>query len=226
MRGEKGSETAYSEDPVSVATDWVSLGAEQLHVVDLDAAFGEPSQRDVIAAIVRSVDVPVQVGGGVRSLDDFRELLALGVGTVVFGTAAVEAPEVVEHAIDLAREKVVLAVDVKDARVAVRGWTETSSEEPVNFGLRWQGRGVTTFVYTDTARDGAMVGPNIDATLSFAERTGAAVNRLWRYRNSRPRARARQEWNGRRRHSRKGALRRSVHVERRARRRSTVGYAR
>ena len=175
MRGEKGSETAYSEDPVSVATDWVSLGAEQLHVVDLDAAFGEPSQRDVIAAIVRSVDVPVQVGGGVRSPDDFRELLALGVGTVVFGTAAVEAPEVVEHAIDLAREKVVLAVDVKDARVAVRGWTETSSEEPVNFGLRWQGRGVTTFVYTDTARDGAMVGPNIDATLSFAERTGAAV---------------------------------------------------
>lgn len=175
VRGEKGTESAYGDDPVAVARGFVASGASFLHVVDLDAAFGGTPQRALIGRIVRAVDVPVQVGGGIRTVDDFRELTELGAARLVFGTVAAERPEVVLAALEIAPEKVVVGVDVRDGRVAVRGWTESVREEPNAFGERWRTKGVDRFVFTDVGRDGVMDGLNVEATVAFARASGGRV---------------------------------------------------
>ena len=175
LHGVRGSETVYGDDPRAMARHWAAEGAEMLHVVDLDAAFGEPAQRDTIATVLSAVDVPVQVGGGVRTVDDFVELVRLGASRVVFGTVAVQAPEVVERSLDEAADRVVIGADAKNGQVAVKGWTQTTEESPIEFARRWMERGATTFLYTDVGRDGAMTGSNVDATQTFAEETRARV---------------------------------------------------
>jgi phosphoribosylformimino-5-aminoimidazole carboxamide ribotide isomerase len=169
LRGEKGTENVYLDDPVAAAVHWESEGASSLHVVDLDAAFGEPSQQDVVGAIVRSVGVPVQVGGGVRSMTDFRRLRDSGAARVVFGTVAVESPDVVAQALLEDGAAVVVGIDVKGGRIAVRGWTESGEGVgPLELGRRWADAGVRRFVYTEISRDGAMEGLDLGATETFA----------------------------------------------------------
>lgn len=170
FQGDVGTETVYHQDPVAVALRWQSEGASSLHVVDLDAAFGEASQTKILDAIVRSVRIPVQVGGGVRSVVDFRRLRDAGAARVVFGTVAVESPEIVERVLarDEDREAVVVGIDVKGGRIAVRGWTESGGVDPLALGRVWAARGVARFVYTEISRDGAMEGIDLDATAAFA----------------------------------------------------------
>jgi phosphoribosylformimino-5-aminoimidazole carboxamide ribotide isomerase len=175
LRGEQGTETVYGSDPIETAEGWQSQGASVLHVVDLDAAFGESSQRAVVRSIVESVSIPVQVGGGVRSLEDFRELLGFGCWRVVFGTVALTEPRVVEEALELASERVVVGLDVKDGALAVRGWTESVPETPVAVARRYRERGVRSFVYTDVSRDGVMKGPNVEETARLARESGASI---------------------------------------------------
>jgi phosphoribosylformimino-5-aminoimidazole carboxamide ribotide isomerase len=159
-----------------MASFWESEGAPLLHVVDLDAAFGEPPQRETIAGIARSVRVPVQVGGGIRTFEDFAALRAAGAARLVFGTAAVERPEAVERALAEDQGAVVVGIDVKDGRVAVRGWTASdSSRSPLELGKRWSEAGVASFVYTEVSRDGTLEGVDSEATERFARACGGRV---------------------------------------------------
>jgi phosphoribosylformimino-5-aminoimidazole carboxamide ribotide isomerase len=175
LRGNKDSERVYADDPVAVARHWESEGAVSLHVVDLDAAFGESSQQEIVDAIVRSVAVPVQVGGGVRSVSDFLRLRNAGAARVVFGTVAVESPEVVERALAQDRDAVVVGVDVKGGSTAVRGWTASGGVDPLELGRRWAASGVPRFVYTETSRDGVMQGLDLEATEAFARAVDGKV---------------------------------------------------
>ncbi len=174
-QGERGTEVRYGDDPVEMAAHWEGPGAKRLHVVDLDAAFGEARQIDLVASIVAGVGIPVQVGGGIRSFEDFRELVAIGADRIVFGTVAVEKPEVVAASLDEAPAKVVVGVDVKESGVAVRGWASSPREIPTEFGCRWVERGARRFVYREVSRDGSLEGPAVDAIAEFAEITGARV---------------------------------------------------
>ncbi|HSF14401.1 MAG TPA: HisA/HisF-related TIM barrel protein [Vicinamibacteria bacterium] len=174
-QGREGSEDVYDLTAVEAARRWEELGATCVHVVDLDAAFGEKRQHELVAAIVEAVDIPVQLGGGVRCYEDFVELDRIGVSRIVFGTAAVERPDVVERAIARVAGKVVIGVDVKAGRLAVRGWKQTADEDPEAFGRRWHDRGARRFVFTDISRDGDMSGVNLEATAAFARATDGGV---------------------------------------------------
>ena len=175
VRGEKGSETRYGSDPEAMASHWESEGASILHVVDLDAAFGETPQRALVERIVRRVSIPVQVGGGIRTLEDFRRLRDSGAARMVFGTAAAERPEIVARALEEDGSKVVVGVDVKDGRTAVRGWTGMGKTDPLELGRKWASLGVRGFVYTEVARDGVMAGVDLPATEAFARASGGRV---------------------------------------------------
>jgi phosphoribosylformimino-5-aminoimidazole carboxamide ribotide isomerase len=176
LQGERGTERVYGDDPLEVALHWQGQGAERLHVVDLDAAFGaRGGNRSTLEMIIGSLQIPVQVGGGVRDLSEFRRLVSAGAAAVVFGTAAVEDPELIRQALSLEPDKVVVGVDAREGRVALRGWEELSQEEPISFGRRWVEEGVTTFVYTDILRDGLLEGPNVAAVRHFARSVGARV---------------------------------------------------
>ena len=176
LRGERGTETAYGEDPVAVALEWQRQGAEWLHIVDLDGAFGEENaNRHVVVEILKKLEIPVQVGGGVRTFEDFRSLVGSGAERVVIGTAAIEDPAMVMEALRMAPERVVIGVDVRRGRVAVRGWEVESGELPREFGRQWKDKGVSTFLFTDIQRDGALEGPNIDALRDFCSGIGTGV---------------------------------------------------
>lgn len=176
LRGERGTETVYGDDPVSMALDWQQQGAEWLHIVDLDGAFSEESgNRHVVVEILRQLEIPVQVGGGVRTFEDFRTLVEGGAERVVIGTAAIEEPSVVVDALLMAPEQVVIGVDVRRGNVAVRGWEVDSGKTPLEFGCQWKDRGVSTFLFTDVQRDGSLEGPNIDALRDFCRGIGSGV---------------------------------------------------
>jgi phosphoribosylformimino-5-aminoimidazole carboxamide ribotide isomerase len=176
LRGDKGTETVYGEDPVSTALEWQRKGAECLHIVDLDGAFSEKSSnRSVVEEISGRLEIPVQIGGGVRSLEDFQCLIEAGAERVVLGTAAIENPSMVMDALRLAPERVVIGVDVRNGQVAVRGWEVQSGETPCEFGLQWKDRGASTFLFTDIHRDGSLEGPNIQALRDFCRRIGTGV---------------------------------------------------
>jgi phosphoribosylformimino-5-aminoimidazole carboxamide ribotide isomerase len=165
VQGDYARETVFSDDPVAVARQWETAGARILHVVDLDGALkGVPAQRDVIAAIVAALEIPVQVGGGVRSRAHAQALYDAGVQRVVVGTAAIEQPELVDDLLATwGPERVVVGVDARDGMVATRGWTETSAVGAEDLIARMRDRGVCKVVYTDIDRDGTLISPNFEA---------------------------------------------------------------
>lgn len=176
VQGDYARETVFADDPVAVARGWQAAGATLLHVVDLDGARdGVPSQRDAIGEIVAALEIPVQTGGGIRSVAHGVGLFEAGVRRVVIGTAAIEQPELVTALLaDYGPERVVVGVDARDGMVATRGWTETSdvrAEELID-SLREQG--VQRVVYTDIERDGTLVSPNFEAIARIAN-LGVAV---------------------------------------------------
>ncbi len=165
MQGDMARATVYGIDPVAVARHWEAQGARWLHVVDLDGAFAKtPRNREVIAAIVKAVSVPVQVGGGIRSMETVQYYVDLGVERLVLGTWALREPEVVKKACDRFPGRIALGIDARDGFVAVEGWTETTRQEAVAFARRFEGLGLSAVIYTDIRRDGMQSGVNVEAT--------------------------------------------------------------
>lgn len=173
-QGDYADETVYGDDPVAVARDFAASGARWVHVVDLDAArSGDPINRPVVAAIAAALDgiTHVQTGGGVRSLDDVRELAAAGVARVVMGSAAVREPELVARASEFAA--VAVGLDHRNGEIAVHGWTEGSGMMLDDAYARFPTAEV--FVITDIGRDGMLVGPDIEGLTRSAALAGAPV---------------------------------------------------
>lgn len=176
LRGEAASEKIYSDDPVAIAQAFAAAGAPWLHVVDLDAAFSGGGNRRMIRKIIAAVDIPVQTGGGMRSLHDIATMLDSGAARVVIGTAAVTNPELVEQALSrFGAEAIAIGIDSREGRVATKGWTDTSEIAAIPFAQRMRRLGVRWTIYTDISRDGALLGPNLTATAELAAQSGLNV---------------------------------------------------
>ncbi|KAA3659137.1 MAG: 1-(5-phosphoribosyl)-5-[(5-phosphoribosylamino)methylideneamino]imidazole-4-carboxamide isomerase [Calditrichaeota bacterium] len=177
VQGEKKRETIYNGDPIAVARGFKQKGANWLHIVDLDRAFDEErNNTDIVKRIVSEVKINVQTGGGVRTLGDIERLLETGVQRVILGTIAVRRPALVQKAItEFGGDKVSLAIDARDGRVAVDGWERTSQLDALAFAKRMQHLGVQLAIFTDIARDGMLTGININALKLFLENTGMQI---------------------------------------------------
>lgn len=168
--------TVYDAVPELRARTFAEDGAERLHVVDLEGARqGRPCQLAVIERVVQTVGIPAQVGGGIRTLDDVRDVLSAGAGWVVMGTSAVEDPDVVRRACVDHAGSVIVAIDARGGRVAVRGWTETSDVEATLLAREVAASGAAAILYTDVERDGMRTGPNVEATARVAAAAGIPV---------------------------------------------------
>ncbi|MGI6368175.1 MAG: 1-(5-phosphoribosyl)-5-[(5-phosphoribosylamino)methylideneamino]imidazole-4-carboxamide isomerase [Anaerolineae bacterium] len=178
QQGLPSAQVVFSEEPAVVARRWAAQGAEWLHVVNLDGALGEGGQRNLAALdeILAAVDLPVQFGGGIRTLEDAQALVARGVSRVVLGTAAVAHPEVVVQALmRLEPDQVAVGIDARDGRVAIHGWQNLTEVPALTLGMRMARLGVPRLVYTDVSRDGMLAGVNLDATVQMARTTGLSV---------------------------------------------------
>ena len=169
-QGRSDRETVFSDDPVAVALQWKELGAERLHVVDLDGAFaGEPRQSALVGKIVAAMaPVPVEVGGGLRSLKDVETALEIGARWAVVGTRAALDRVFLSDVCGRHAGRIIVAVDAKGERVAVKGWTEVVDDTVVQVGLRARGAGAAALLYTDVSRDGTEGGPNVEYTATVA----------------------------------------------------------
>lgn len=169
-------DTVYSTDPVAQALKWQQAGAELLHIVDLDGAFdGVPRNREAIAAIVAALDIPTQLGGGIRDLPTIEAYLELGLARVILGTVAKENPELVRQACAKFPGRIVVGIDARDGMVAVRGWAEITEKKAIDMAREFEGMGVVAIIYTDIARDGMMQGPNLEATAALADAVSIPV---------------------------------------------------
>lgn len=170
MQGRYERETVYDDDPARAARHWEAEGAEWLHIVDLDGAReGSISNWMAIERIRYAVGCYIEVGGGIRTMEDIRRLMKLGINRVVLGTAAIESPELLKAALNEYGECIAVAVDVKDGRVAVRGWLQTTGWKPLALMRNLKRMGVNWIIYTDVQRDGMMSGPNINAITRIVE---------------------------------------------------------
>lgn len=169
LQGRAEQETVYFEDPVAVALRWEAEGAAWLHLVDLDGAMSEGAGNRAIAkGIFAALRIPVQFGGGLRTMKDLEEILGAGAARVVVGTAAVQHPEFLAEALQRFGERIVVGIDARDGRVATHGWNQVGSLEAVAFAQTLARTGVQRVVYTDISKDGMLVGPNLEATKRLA----------------------------------------------------------
>ena len=176
-QGDYSRETVYADDPVEVALRWESLGADRIHVVDLDGArTGEPANLGVVSQISRAVDVPVQMGGGVRTTAVAKRVIDAGVQRVLLGTVAVREPEVVRAAhAELGSEAVVVAIDSRHGKVAVSGWTSASEVNATDLLKQMMDVGIRTFLCTDISKDGTLEGPDYGLMSEMVKVAGAGV---------------------------------------------------
>jgi phosphoribosylformimino-5-aminoimidazole carboxamide ribotide isomerase len=176
-QGQASAETVYSENPVAMARQWEEAGAEMLHVVNLDGAMNKDDRENLRALenILYEVSLPVQFGGGVRSLGDVERLDELGATRIVIGTAAVENPILLQHIIDEFGDTIVVGIDAREGRVALRGWKEQTDLSAIDFAVKLAEMGVERIVYTDISRDGMLTGVNLTATREIAEASGLRV---------------------------------------------------
>jgi phosphoribosylformimino-5-aminoimidazole carboxamide ribotide isomerase len=177
VQGDPARQTTYAEDPGAVAERWKSEGAEWVHVVNLDGAFGDEASAnaDALRAIL-GAGVKVQFGGGLRDQASVRHALGMDIGRAVIGTAAVENPALVDWALrEFGVERIAAGIDARDGKVRIRGWVEASALTALDLGRRLQTQGVTWCVFTDVARDGMRTGVNAAATVKLARATGLRV---------------------------------------------------
>lgn len=179
VQGDYKKKTVFSNDPVAMAKHWAKQGAPRLHVVDLDGAkAGHPVNLPVIKKIVKAVKIPVQVGGGFRTLSDIKKAIQIGVDRVILGTAAAQNldpvarstrnPDLISEAVRLWPGRIAVGIDVKDGLVATSGWTEKTGLEPIGFIRRLWDKGVRIFIYTNISRDGTLSGPELEGTMKIA----------------------------------------------------------
>lgn len=170
-QGKMNEVTVFSEDPVAMARHWKGEGARRLHVVDLNgAAAGKPKNEPIIRAIVKEAGeaLPVQLGGGIRDLDTIEHYLDIGVSYIIIGTAAVKNPGFLQDASTAFSGHIIVALDAKDGKVAVEGWSKMTGHDVVDLAKKFQDYGVESVIYTDIGRDGMLTGVNVDATLKLA----------------------------------------------------------
>jgi phosphoribosylformimino-5-aminoimidazole carboxamide ribotide isomerase len=176
LRGDYARETVFGDDPVAMVRRFVAGGARRLHVVDLDGAkAGIPSQAALVGRMAEVAGIPCQVGGGIRTEDTAAAYLDAGLARVILGSVAVEDPDVLARLACAYPDRVVLGLDARDGRVAVRGWLETSELRAVDVARRHAGLPLAAIVYTDIATDGTLMGPNIDALEEMLDATSAPV---------------------------------------------------
>ena len=174
-QGQLQEETIYGGDPAAVARKWEKEGARRLHVVDLDAAISGKPQFDAIAAVIDAVRIPVEVGGGLRVLEIAMRYRDRGADRVVFGTAAIADPGVVQEAARLWPDAVAVALDARNGKVAVAGWKEITRVDAVELARRVKGWGVSRVQYTDVMRDGTLTGPNLPGIETMAREAGLPI---------------------------------------------------
>jgi phosphoribosylformimino-5-aminoimidazole carboxamide ribotide isomerase len=176
LRGDYAQETAYDADPADAATRWAASGARYLHVVDLDGArSGVPANLDAVRRIVEAVEVPMQVGGGLRDLDAIDAVLATGTERAVLGTAALRDRDLLTAALEAHGERIVVSVDARDGRVALQGWTEASDVDAADAIRQLSEAGVGRFVFTPIDVDGTMEGPGLEDLNRVASATEAEL---------------------------------------------------
>ncbi len=177
-QGNLEDETVFSEDPAEVARHWLELGAERIHLVDLNGAVtGKPQNAPTIKAIVEAVgsEVPVQLGGGIRSLETIERYLDSGISYVVIGTAAVKSPGFLHDACNAFPGQVIVGLDARDGKVATDGWSKLTRHDVIDLARKFEGYGIEGIIYTDIGRDGMLTGVNIEATVRLAQAVGVPV---------------------------------------------------
>ncbi|MCL2124008.1 MAG: 1-(5-phosphoribosyl)-5-[(5-phosphoribosylamino)methylideneamino]imidazole-4-carboxamide isomerase [Desulfovibrionaceae bacterium] len=168
--------TEYGDDPVVMALRWESLGATRLHLVDLDGAFtGQAAHLEIAKNIFRSLKIPVEFGGGLRTLEQIETMLDLGADRVILGTVAVDNPDLVAEAVKRHPGAIAAGIDARNGNVALRGWVDVTSIPAVDLALRMKALGVERVIYTDVARDGMLTGVNYVETENLCARTGMKV---------------------------------------------------
>ena len=176
VKGDFKQETIYSEHPEEVALRWEGEGAEFLHVVDLDGALaGEPQNMDAIKQILQAVTIPVEVGGGIRSMESIDRLLSIGVSRVILGSVAVHKEELVREACSAYGNRIVVGIDAKKGIVATDGWEKSASISAVELAKKLGAFGLETIIYTDISRDGTLSGVNVTETAHLARASGIKV---------------------------------------------------
>lgn len=169
LQGRMEDATVFNDDPAAQALEWQRQGADYLHLVDLDGAFKKsPQNLEAVKAILKAVDIPVQLGGGVRDEATLEMYFNLGVSRLIIGTAAVKDPVFVKRACQVYPGKIAVGLDAKDGYVAVNGWAETSAVMAVDLARVFEDSGVAAIIFTDIARDGVLAGPNLNATAELA----------------------------------------------------------
>lgn len=170
LRGDMEQATVFGTDPAAQAHRFAEAGCAWLHLVDLNGAFaGRPVNADAVTAILGAVDIPVQLGGGIRDMATIEHWLSRGVARVILGTVAVENPDLVVAAARAFPGQVAVGLDARGGRVATRGWAEETTMTVTDLGQRFQDAGIAALIYTDIDRDGAMGGPNVQATAALAQ---------------------------------------------------------
>lgn len=169
--------TVYSDEPWEIAKEFERAGAKFIHNVDLDGALkGRSVNAEVIKKIVNSVSIPVQLGGGIRTLENIQEVLDLGIYRAIIGTKAVQNPDFIRQAIErFGADRIVVGVDAKDGLVAIEGWEKVSDQTALGMAMAMKEMGVKTIVYTDISKDGMLSGPNIEQTKLLSDRTGIDI---------------------------------------------------
>jgi phosphoribosylformimino-5-aminoimidazole carboxamide ribotide isomerase len=176
IEGDFDRETAYDREPSLAARRWVEAGAEWLHIVDLDGAVeGRPINREAVAQIRASVDVSIQLGGGLRQLTDLEDAFDAGVDRAILGTVALRDPELVISAVARWGDRIAVALDARDGRLATDGWLGQTNTSAVEMAQRLAQRHVRHFIYTDIRRDGTLSGPNLDGLNELVEKVDADI---------------------------------------------------
>ena len=180
VRLKKGAEATrkiYSKNPFTVAQEWENAGAQYIHVVNLDGAFGRSGiNTKAVEKILQSISIPIELGGGIRSYDDATNWLDLGVSRVIFGTTAITAPDVVKKCLEIhGPEKIVVGIDARNSKVAIEGWEKQTNTVVTDFAFLMKKMGVERIIYTDIDRDGLLIGPNINNTCELAKQTKMKV---------------------------------------------------
>lgn len=176
LRGSFDDVTVYGDDPAEMARKWEAEGGEYIHVVDLDGAVkGHGVNAEAIRRICESVSVPVQTGGGIRTMEDIEAKLNCGISRVIIGTKAVSDPEFIKNAVAKYGGKIAIGIDAKDGKVAIEGWEKTTEFGAVEFAEKMAELGVKTIIYTDIATDGTLAGPNVEAMKEMASRVDVDV---------------------------------------------------
>jgi phosphoribosylformimino-5-aminoimidazole carboxamide ribotide isomerase len=176
LQGRMDAETIFSTNPSEMAFRWAGLGAEMLHIVDLDGAFEKsPRNLKAIQDILHTVQVPIQVGGGIRDIKTIEQYIALGVAKIVIGTEAIRNPQLVRDACKLYPGRIVVGIDARKGRVAIEGWTTMTDVLAIDLARQYEDCGVAAINFTDIHRDGMQTGPNIEETQKLAEAVSIPV---------------------------------------------------